>query len=265
MPTYKNIRGYLSNWSDVDFAAGINKYYELQKPKNAEWLRLTNAVIEAQGLTHRKMDGTCSQGLKTQEGRSHVSFSKVFHEGINSDFFTPATYVADMVKTSMEAGLSEADTVTEVGRALRALPSFLREMDLGYSVTGLLWTSGCNTALESDPEIDSHEKTDALLHVDGHDYRLWSYMVTDRSLENLRQRLMGKRGKLPAGRHVLCPHQSNYKTANPNELHGWKLYRERDVKAIADLILSGAKPISYAALLHDMDELVTKPTLFEVR
>ena len=264
MQTYKNICGYLRSWSKVDFTAGTYRYYKIRKPDNAEWLRRTKAILDVQDLTHHMMDGTCSMGLKTQEGRSHVPFSTIFHDGVEGTFFTPATYVADIVRACMELGMSESNTITEVGRALRALPSFIREMDLAYSVEQALRKLGNDVMAQSDSKTDRKGKCDVLLDVNGHEYRLWSYMDSPRGLQNLCHRLMGKRGELPAGRHLLCPFNDS-RDIEVNQHYGWKLYRKLEVENFMNVIASGTEPIPYATLLRNMDELITKPTLFEVK
>ena len=66
MPTYKSIRGYMKTWSEVTFAQGLDRYFELNKPQNTEWLERTKQTLEEQGLMGRRMDGSCSTGLIKQ-------------------------------------------------------------------------------------------------------------------------------------------------------------------------------------------------------
>lgn len=266
MPTYKSIRGYMKTWSEVTFAQGLDRYFELNKPQNTEWLERTKQTLEEQGLMGRRMDGSCSTGLIKQEGRTRIPFTTVFHNAVDSSFFTPATYSADIVRACMEQGMSHDTTVRELGRALRALPSFIREMDLDQMVSAKIGEAGIKVRNLQDAEVDIKGKTDVYVRVtrangERQAYRLWSYMTTRRSISNLRSRLMGDRGDLPAGLHLLCPFDSYHARRS----YEWYLYPDQTIDEVATIIIENQDPISYAALLKGLDDITYDVTLFRVR
>ena len=120
-----------------------------------------------------------------------------------------------------------------VGRGLRALPSFIRELDLEAKVLELL--PGATS--HRSPSEDTLGHTDILLCYNKKIYRLWSYQCTEHGLNNTVSRLQGKRGKLLPGIHVLCPVNINSKT-DIVSIHDWKLHSGDYIKQVVNCINS---------------------------
>lgn len=231
----------MGKWKQQTYRDGLEYCYLIKKDKQA--YNLTVDVLKLQRLENKSMDGNSVQCIPIkEEGRVDIIFTDIFWN-LAGDYITPVYYVASIVKKCLERRIEEPKQVAGiVGRGLRSLPSFLREMDLAYKLS-LLFS---DAEILNGPEQDVGEHTDILIMAGDHEYRLWSYQNTDRGLKNTAERFYGHRGEIPEGYHVLCPINISNK-AEVEEINGWRFYSGRYVSDIYEMI-SVQKPDKYDSI-----------------
>ena len=194
MTTYKNVRNFTKAWAKKTYAEGIADYKKVAEDPRA--LAFVEEVLRKLNIADKPMTGDSCQGLpRIDEGRTTVRFSGVVDDLIEV-FLTPASYVAEVALRS-RANRPDSEVAGEVARALRAFPSFLREMDLGWKVGEECARRGLTAdARTADVDADIAEHTDVFLKLGGKDYRLWSYLDSERGLDNVKSKLSGARGEI---------------------------------------------------------------------
>lgn len=228
-------------WKQHTYLSGLKYCYMIKGDKTA--YTLTLKVLKMQGLEDKYMDGYSVQNIPIKnEGKIDIIFTNIFWN-LAGDYITPVYYVASIVKKCLENKIDDPEQVAGiVGRGLRSLPSFLREMDLAYKLSKLF----PNAEISNGPEQDVGEHTDILIKTGSREYRVWSYQDTNRGLDNTAARFCGRRGELPKGYHILCPINISDK-AKVKEVNGWCFYSESYVKDIYEMI-SVKKPDEYQML-----------------
>ncbi len=258
MTTYKNVRNFTKAWAKKTYAEGIADYKKVAEDPRA--LAFVEEVLRKLNIADKPMTGDSCQGLpRIDEGRTTVRFSGVVDDLIEV-FLTPASYVAEVALRS-RANRPDSEVAGEVARALRAFPSFLREMDLGWKVGEECARRGLTAdARTADVDADIAEHTDVFLKLGGKDYRLWSYLDSERGLDNVKSKLSGARGEIPAGVHVLCPINI---TRARDEVSGWRFYPEAKIAEIVDVIERGEPRYDYQTVRGSLDRCVRKACLIE--
>lgn len=241
MVNIQDIRKFMSTWKQMTYRKGLDYCYSIKNDQKV--FDLCVEVILEQNLTDKFMDGYSVQNIPIiKEDKTRVIFTNIFWN-LASNYITPAYYVASIVNECVKMGIdSKAEITGTVGRGLRALPSFLREMDLTYKISSLI----PDADVMNGPEQDVGEHTDILIQSHGINYRIWSYQNFERGLTNTAQRFYGKRGDIPQGIHVLCP----IDIGNENEVEkvdGWCFYSERYVHYLVDM-MEIEKPDRYSEL-----------------
>lgn len=241
MPTIDDIKKYMKVWKQYTYCSGLECCYLIKEDKRT--YNLTADVLKLQGLDTKTMDGNSVCGIPLKnEGKVDIIFTDIFWDSVGY-YITPVYYVASIVKKCLERRMGNPQQVADiVGRGLRALPSFFREMDLKDKLS-LVFP---NAEITNNPKQDVGEHTDIFIKTDNKEYRLWSYQNTGRGLSNTAVRFRGKRGELPEGYHVLCPIDIKNKT-EVEEVYGWYFYSEQYVRDIYAMI-SRKKPDEYDSL-----------------
>lgn len=241
MLTIGDIRKYMTVWKQQTYRSGLEYCYAIKKDKQT--YDLTIEVLQLQKLDDKAMDGTSVQNIPIKnEGKVDVIFTDIFWD-IAGEYITPVYYVASIVKQCVKRNILNSEQVAGiVGRGLRSLPSFLREMDLTYKISCLF----PEAEITNGPEQDVSEHTDILIKNGNIEYRLWSYQNFERGLNNTASRFYGRRGKVPKGYHILCPIDIG-NSAEVEEVDGWYFYSDRYVKYIYDMI-SIEKPDEYETI-----------------
>jgi hypothetical protein len=145
------------------------------------------------------------KGLSAAEaGNPLTLFSTAFNDTVlsaSSHDRTPAAYVARWVER--HDSYADARTLTGyIARALRAMPSFLREEALAGDLAARLNAAGISAQVIRDPHEDYSNHTDILVKAESRTYRIWTFVFSEQSFNRTAMKLTGK---LPAGIHVLCP------------------------------------------------------------
>ena len=115
------------------------------------------------------------------------------------------------------------NTDYDMGRALRNLPSYLRE----YYTIELLNKMGIEAEIPS-VEINASYHVDIIGKFKGNDVYMWSYLKTPNSLEFLLKKIK-TRGKIMKGLNILLPLQLNIDTV---DLHDWLMPSEKYMESI---------------------------------
>lgn len=201
MPDIVNIRKYMETWDKFSYGQGLN--YCIEAKQNERLFQLIEKILEILEIKDIPMNGSSIQHLKgkVNEGDSGIVYSDIFYNSAKK-YITPVYYLAKMVEAyGQETAYNEQEMAGKVARGLRAFPSFIREMDLEYKLDKAL----LHVESVRNPEMDIRDHTDILIRYDKQEYRVWSYQITPRGLDNTVERILGKRGRLPVGLHILCP------------------------------------------------------------
>ena len=156
----------------------------------------------------------------------------LFQESLNKvmtswENWTPAEYI---IQYYLDCKILYPQIhVYELGRALRNLPSFLRE----YFLHNSLCSEGINSTIPS-PENNATSHIDLEISHIGNTYTVWHYLDTDKGIFNLKKKL-SVRGKIHQGKNLLIP--LNLDRDSENYL-GWKLPKNTYVKNIIKFIQS---------------------------
>lgn len=225
MSNIKNIREYMTTWDRYTYEEGLKYCYHL----SADAKKVTLAILKKQKLISKKMNGKSSQGLIVNENETYIVFSDIFSS--MKGYISPALYIAKIVDECLSKQLDTDYICGIVGRGLRALPSFIRELDLEEKVLELL--PGATSYRNPVEDVIGH--TDILLRYNERIYRLWSYQCSKRGLCHTVSRLRGERGELLPGIHVLCPVNINSET-DIISLHDWKLHSDNYIRQVVDCI-----------------------------
>ncbi len=241
MPDIQDIRKYMDTWGQMTYKSGLDYCYEIKN--NASVLEICTEVLKKQRLFEKKMDGYSVQNIPCiNEGKTDIIFTNIFWK-LAKIYITPVSYIGSVVNECTKKEISNIDEICGiVGRALRAFPSFLREMDLAYKLSRFMH----NSEIVTGPEQDIGDHTDILIKYNNVEYRVWSYQNYDRGLYNTAQRFYGNRGNIPKGIHVLCPIDISNKNVIEN-VDGWFFYSEKYVHYLFEMI-SFEKPDSYAEI-----------------
>ena len=227
MANIKNIREYMAKWDSCTYEEDLKNCCDLSDKTQ----KTTLDILEKQNLISKKMNGKSSQNLIVKEDKIDVIFSYIFSS--MGDNISPALYIAKIVDECLSKKLDDDLICRIVGRGLRSLPSFIRELDLEEKVLECL--PGATSYRSTAEDVIGH--TDVLLHYNKRIYRLWSYQCTEHGLNNTVSRLQGKRGKLRPGIHVLCPVNINSE-ADIVSIHDWKLHSDDYIKQVVNCINS---------------------------
>ena len=230
----RRIREYMSKWSEYTYAQGVDFCREVSVEEKEQ----TKDVLKVQQLTEKKMDGFSVDGIpvKYEGSLKTISYTGIFRDALDNGYLTPASYAVRIVCACNKHNMNNDMTAGIVGRGLRTLPAFIREMDLASKLSdeGLGIQSYCGS---TEDDIQGH--TDVFLKFKGQTYRIWSYQDTsDRAINNTISKIKGNRGELPAGLYILCPF--NYRDKNQyEEVNGWRLYNSNYIDKVKNVVING--------------------------
>jgi hypothetical protein len=175
--------------------------------------RRIRSVLRKFHLLNQNITGQSVTGLKRSAEEQflkgiNISYSKAFDEASGNSERLPCVYLRKLALNFDFKNASIEHFEGVMARGLRTFPSLLRERDFGENLQRFLKASGLSGkdfSITLNPKEDIEKHTDVLLRLQGLDYRIWLYQFTKAGLPHDMERVLGRRGELPAGLHVLCP------------------------------------------------------------
>jgi len=170
------------------------------------------------GLLKQPITGESVTNLpRTEEGQFPkglgISYTKAFDSAYSKNpKRLPIVYLLNLVESFDFKNYSEEQFRGLLARGLRTFPSLLRDRDFAENLNLLLqangsakkgWTAGVA------PDEDVAQHTDVLLKYNGAVFRIWLYQFSFVGLPHDIERILGRRGELPPGNHILCPLDTN--------------------------------------------------------
>ncbi|MGD0495565.1 MAG: hypothetical protein ABSB28_05940 [Candidatus Bathyarchaeia archaeon] len=198
----------------TDSWAGITWGRQLSTVRGqSEIKRRIRSALRKSHLLNQNITGESVTGLKRSAEEQflkgiNISYSRAFNEASRSPEKLPCLFLQ---KLALNFDFKTASTEHFEGvmaRGLRTFPSLLRERDFGENLERFIRASGLSRkdfSITVKPEEDIPQHTDVLLRFGGRDYRIWLYQFTTAGLPHDIERVLGRRGELPEGLHVLCP------------------------------------------------------------
>ena len=198
----KNVRELCDLWYTKTYKEGLLDLSLEDRRLEEQALKIFNKL----GIIDLPMDGySCEKLPKTEESKIKIkkTYSEIFHDELENDSFSPASYLVQIIKEYGEEVESKIEGIT--ARGLRTFTSLLREIDFADQLKRALIPYDENVTTNSNPKQDSSDHTDVFLTYNGIAYRIWLYQFSARGLPHDIERLTGKRGELPDGIHIICP------------------------------------------------------------
>jgi hypothetical protein len=232
-----DIRKQIESWSSMTYGETLEARLARGRYKPSPAIDMARKVLERQKLTNKIMDGNSTNRLDNMEREvGKFQYVKVFniiskvHDWTPMDMVYGTCYLAmkdpNVALKAQQWRMSEEELISKMcGRALRALPSYLREHDLKQQLEQRM----------PDAKFIQNEALDTVLHADllmrynDEEYYFWSFVNTPRSIENFKDKFFGHRqGDIPDGYHITCP----FSLDCCEEINGWKLYDGLNVRAL---------------------------------
>lgn len=261
------IRTYMDPWNKLTYSQGLEYCKDISNDSSIK--EICRAIFDIQNLSDTRMNGYSVQNLIRDNSNTDVIFTDIFYNNLKN-YITPAQYAVDIIKKYLDIYNIDTNDIANVdinqiagivGRGLVAFPSFVRELDLSKKISNVLPNAHCQ---REDPTNDVINHTDILIEMNGIEYRLWSYVPSYRGLINTSRRLLGCRGQIPDGIHVLCP--INIRDNNVCEKHdGWILYSNAYIEDLRQIILNN-EPGHYNTIRNmlptELDEYLKEIEIF---
>ena len=258
----------INSWSKVSYGDMLEARLKNGGYSRDESSDIARYVIKAQKLYDKPMNGNSTNGLDLMEREvGNFQYVNVFNIISKAQSWTPmdmvygTCYLANKDPNveimARKLNLKKEDLISKMcGRALRALPSYLREHDLKDQLKAKF----PNATFKQNQALDTILHVDLMMKYKDNDYYFWSFVNTNRSLRNFEDKFLGHRaGYIPDGIHITCPFNLN----NCDEIDGWKLYDNLVVSEIADMIEypDQAKYENVQAILNSRRDFFSRPRI----
>jgi hypothetical protein len=237
----ENVRNKINDWSNITYGQMLEQRIQSCRYGSGPEIEMTRKVLAAQSLTNKPMNGNSTMGLSKMEAEvGTFKYVKVFNAISRAKDWSPVDMVfgtcylamkdPNVSRKAEQFGMSTEELISKMcGRALRALPSYIREHDLKCQLQERI----------PDAKFVQSEELDTILHADlmmehnGSNYYFWSFVDTPQSIRNFEDKFMGHRaGHVPDGFHVTCPFSLTW----CDEIDGWKLYDGVSIDQIAQIV-----------------------------
>lgn len=211
-----------------------------QKGYSKKIKKKTYNSIKTLGIVKNVMDGFMTEGLeRTQESRLsvNVNYTDVFHYLLKKKTFNPATYLLELTKRFSEQSNETGNKLNGyLARGIRTLASFIREQDFKIKILTVLKKKDKHAKAKFDPIKDVKSHIDISIIYKNKEYYLWLYQYSFNGLPHDMERVAGKRGELPKGKHILCPFDKTY--------GDYLIYAEKRLEKLNSMIKSLTKEIN---------------------
>ena len=229
----------LNTWDQMTYGEAFSNL--VVTDENRESVELLKLCLDKQKLFDKPMNGYSSEGLrKTEIEKLGIAYVDLFNKLDPIDqFWTPMDYLHELCKHNLsrrswcEAKAKRYNmtfdqlTYLMVGRALRALPSFIRE----YQLSNALKVAFPRATFAQDPDMDKRCHCDVKMELDGETYYFWSFISSAKSIYNFVEKFEDKRtGVIMDGNHLLCPFDR--KEESDASYKGWAFYSSRYINEV---------------------------------
>lgn len=244
----RNIRNYCNEWSRQTYGEALEAIFNAMDENSANFSKQIRQKFRQTNLYTKYMNGNSVMGWPPNKEKGTiegVTFSDLYHSIKENPYFSPALYMAAVIYELIDAGYPDGVYPKWIGRSLKTFASFMREEDCAYQLITRLQRDDPTVTFTSNPEQDAHDHTDILLNYLGHRYRIWSYQCSTTGLDHLRERLLGERGTLPDGVHILAPIDVFDRDRTEDEC-GWRFAAGHEVDNLCQLInnIHAGQPIT---------------------
>lgn len=238
------MQSLMKAWHNIRYLDGLPDRITLSEKTKSLFVEVLNdnlnynnsndTISQEDKLGDRMMDGySVSKLPRISEAEKYIPilYSKIFNDMMQENYFSPAYYAYNIIQDCMNYDNIVCDKNMVEGivyRGLRTLASLMREQDLKMQLNENL----PDAIIEINPKLDVADHTDLRLDYSGIRYNIWSYQTTSKALNNGAEKLMGNRGFIPNGVHVLCPFDSS----NKREFYGWYFYTCENVNQIVKMV-----------------------------
>ena len=232
-----DLRDKIKDWSNETYGDMLVKRVASGRYGGAPEIDMVMRVLDAQNLNDKNMDGNSTMGLdKTEREVGKFQYVNIFNVISQVSDWCPLDMIYGTCFLAMREpmvhekaqqwGLSDEELISKMcGRALRALPSYLREHDLKLQLEKRI----PNAKFVQNQALDTKLHADLLMRKDGKDYYFWSFVDTYKSIHNFKHKFFGYRqGEVPDGHHITCP----FSLSRGQDINGWKLYDGYSINGI---------------------------------
>ena len=262
------MQNLMKAWHNIRYLDGLPDRITLSEKTKSIFIEVLNdninynnsndAISQEDKLGDRMMDGYSVSKLPRvlgAEKRIPILYSKIFNDMMQGNYFSPAYYAYKIIQDCMNYDniVCHKNMVEGiVYRGLRTLASLMREQDLKLQLNENL----PEAIIEINPKLDVTDHTDLRLDFNGIRYNIWSYQTTPNALNNGARKLMGNRGAIPNGVHVLCP----FDASNKKEFYGWYFYTCENVNRIVEMV----KEYDKAKEADDYNKVILNNSIMDV-
>jgi hypothetical protein len=178
--------------------------------------------------------GAISQGWKDLNAQGPLFQSSLVKVATSyPGDWTPAEYLWDYYLTCSSGNIRSESM--DLGRALRNLPSFLRE----YMLAAALRDAGVDVRVPEAEENAAYH-VDITLTLGGRDITVWNYLNTDKGCSFVARKIQS-RGSIKSGLNLLAPIRMGVETTN---YHGWYVPSQDYIRRLIHATSEEAEPFS---------------------
>ena len=245
----------LAKWDTQTFADAMADFEVAEEDEDV--IPLAIEVVQFQRLGDKRMNGYCSESLRKDEfeqmGVCYVDFFNLLEESDKE--WTPFDIIFEVCKNNIRRRSfyeKKADkhnmtfeqvTALMCGRALRALPSYIREQQLRNS----LQDAFPKASFEHGETLDKKFHCDIKMTLHETPYYFWSFLSSPRSIYQFVDKFRANRqGQILDGHHVLCPFDKS--EFSDSAYKGWCFYSSQYVNEVKNAMFNKT-PIDYDSII----------------
>lgn len=198
-------------------------------------------------ILDKKISGELSQGWRDLN-RDNIFFQDCLAavHRVYPEKWTPADYLLQCYISAKKKAVALENM--DLGRALRNLPSFMRE----YLIAGRLSErDGIEVELPSE-SMNAESHVDLILRTEGKTIFVWSYLSSEKAIYRLtNNKLSGSRGKILPGLNLLAPFDNSKDAVN---FKSWWIPSSNYIESVTSSLNKKAMPFK------DVQEWLRNPT-----
>lgn len=194
-------------------------------------------------FSNQMVTGTLSEGWRSFD---YVENIPLFQESLVTvinkyDHWTPADFLLEYIADCVAVGTDKLPYHKyPLGRALRNLPSFLRE----YILHDKLLTLGMNSIMPS-VNMNAQSHVDLIINYNGNTFYVWNYLLSKKSLEFLPSKV-GNRGRVQSGLNLLAPIVNN--SRETDNILNWFIPSDYYIEELIDAMNTAYVPFDKQAM-----------------